>query len=97
MSAVDLKSPLHDLGLDGSSGRAGEAVPRASSLPAAEAGTTDSGVLFDGDEDEDEGYTVEHLSAVIRPVALTMILARCASPLSQAFPLPVLRTSLRNS
>ena len=29
------------------------------------------------DDEEEEGYSVDHLSAVIRPVALTMILARC--------------------
>jgi hypothetical protein len=36
-------------------------------------------VLGNMDEDDDEeesGYTVEQLSAVVRPVALTMILAR---------------------
>ena len=26
-------------------------------------------------EDEDDGYSLDHLSAVLRPVALTMVLA----------------------
>ena len=29
----------------------------------------------DDEDDHDDGYSLDHLSAVIRPVALTMILA----------------------
>ena len=33
-------------------------------------------VVEEENEEEDSAYTVEHLSAVVRPVALTMILSR---------------------
>lgn len=39
--------------------------------PSAE-GRPDDEELY---EDEDDGYSLDHLSAVLRPVALTMVLA----------------------
>lgn len=49
--------------------------------PARDAPQGASSSPHDAEEEEEEdegGYTVDHLSAVVRPVALTMILARYA-------------------
>jgi hypothetical protein len=49
--------------------------------------------------EDDTGYTVDHLSAVVRPVALTMILARCGHlRASEACPQPLFcRTTQRTA
>ena len=64
---------------------AGGDTARSAEQRAAERAAASPPELADGapeeaeEDDEDEGYGVDHLSAVIRPVALTMILARCAA------------------
>ena len=99
MSAVDLKSPLNVLSTNGGSARSGEEALRAASLPSAEegGGAADGIVFEEGEEDDESGYTVEHLSAVIRPVALTMILARCVATPPPPVPVSVFSWGYRSA
>jgi hypothetical protein len=53
-------------------------VLAAQAAPPPAPGDGDAG-LDEEEAEDDVGYSVDHLSAVVRPVALTMILARCAA------------------
>ena len=79
-SADTYKSPLNAAAAAAGGDSSRSAEQRAAARAAASPPELADGA-HDGEEedDEDEGYGVDHLSAVIRPVALTMILARCAA------------------
>lgn len=74
LAEVDVPSRAATLSPRGQRGEAGASAQQ--SPPALDGGAEKD---EEDEDDEDPGYTVEHLSAVVRPVALTMILARCAA------------------
>lgn len=49
---------------------------RSMSSRATEQPPNESPIGVIEEEEDDDGYTIDHLSAVVRPVALTMILSR---------------------